>query len=367
VSLPLAAYADPDWAATEERAVQASPFRYAGHRSAVAEPGGFEVAPPDDALVLVNDDGDLRLLDNVCAHRQARMLDGSGRLGRQLRCPIHSWSYRLDGSLRHAPGMDPAVCEGLHRHPTWSWQDLVFRGPTGGGALLEDLASWPLLPHFDFAGYRRQRVTVDDYPFDWKIFVEVYLDLYHVRPYHPGLGRLVDCEALNWAFGRHWSCQIAPFNSAVGGTDAFEDWCRLIRGRHPAAPPPFGALWLTIYPNTTVEWYPDVLVVSTIWPDGPGRSRNVVEYFYPEDLGAGLDAYAAAHQAAYEETAVEDGDICLRMQQGKQALWRAGREARSPDHGHLEAGIGHFHDWLGAHLAPTADGCPGGASGTQPS
>jgi phenylpropionate dioxygenase-like ring-hydroxylating dioxygenase large terminal subunit len=253
--------------------------------------------------------------------------------------------------------MDTSTCNGLRRHPTWTWRDLVFRGPGDSGGLLEDLEGWPLRDHFDFTGYRRQRVAVEDYPFDWKIFVEVYLDLYHVRPFHPGLGRLVACDDLSWAFGRHWSCQIAPFGSPVGATETFEGWCRLIRARHPDAPPPFGALWLTIYPNTTVEWYPDVLVVSTIWPDGPGRSRNVVEYFYPEDLGPDLDRYAAAHQAAYEETAVEDGDICLRMQQGKQALWRAGREAHSPDHDPLEAGIGHFHDWLAAHLPPTAPGC----------
>jgi phenylpropionate dioxygenase-like ring-hydroxylating dioxygenase large terminal subunit len=351
VTLPLAAYFEPTVLERERCAIEGSPARYVGHRSTVAAPGDYAVAPPDSGLVVVNHDGEPTLLDNVCAHRQARLLDGTGRLGRQLLCPIHAWSYRLDGSLRHAPGMDPALCNGLERHPTWTWQDLIFRGACDATALLDDLDRWSLRPYFDFGRYRRERVVVDDYSFDWKIFIEVYLDLYHVRPFHPGLGRLVACDDVSWAFGRNWSCQIAPFGSFEGGTEAFEGWCRLIRERHPDGPPAFGALWLTIFPNTTVEWYPDVLVVSTIWPDGPDRCRNVVEYFYPESLGEGLERYAAAHRAAYEETAVEDGEICQRMHDGKRTLWRAGRQANSPDHDPLELGIDHFHEWVERHLA----------------
>ena len=77
---------------------------------------------------------------------------------------------------------------------------------------------------------------------------------------------------------------------------------------------------------------------------------NVVEFYYPDNLGDGLDGYAKAHRDAYEETAVEDGEICERMQRGKAALWRRGVDADSPDHNPLELGIGHFHRWLETHL-----------------
>ena len=36
----------------------------------------------------------------------------------------------------------------------------------------------------------------------------------------------------------------------------------------------------TYYPNIMVEWYPHVLVISTI-PRGPEKCSNVVEFYYP--------------------------------------------------------------------------------------
>jgi choline monooxygenase len=50
--------------------------------------------------------------------------------------------------------------------------------------------------------------------------------------------------------------------------------------------PPHGAIWLTYYPNIMVEWYPHVLVVSTLHPIGPQKTLNVVEFYYPEEIVA---------------------------------------------------------------------------------
>jgi choline monooxygenase len=245
--------------------------------------------------------------------------------------------------------MAPECCDGLGRHPLSSWHGLQFRGEVEVAHTLNDIAGWPLRDLFSFEGYRLHRISTERYAFDWKIFVEVYLDLYHVRPFHPGLARFVSCDKLTWAFGRNWSCQIAPFGSLTGGTPTFQTWCDEISGRRAAAPA-YGALWLTLYPNTTVEVYPETLIVSTIWPDGPGQCLNVVEFYYPESLGPDAERYAAAQQAAYDETAAEDGELGERIQRGKHALARRGIEAVSPDHPHLEAGITHFHEWLRHHF-----------------
>ena len=48
--------------------------------------------------------------------------------------------------------------------------------------------------------------------------------------------------------------------------------------RYDGAPPPHGAIWLTIYPNIMVEWYPHVLVVSPPDPARPQSTTNVVEF-----------------------------------------------------------------------------------------
>lgn len=60
------------------------------------------------ALILIRDKGgDIRAFANTCRHRGARLLNGSGRVA-GIRCPFHSWAYKLDGSLAGAPDMDKA-------------------------------------------------------------------------------------------------------------------------------------------------------------------------------------------------------------------------------------------------------------------
>ena len=45
-----------------------------------------------------------------------------------------------------------------------------------------------------------------------------------------------------------------------------------------------GAIWFLYYPNVMLEWYPHVLVVSTLLPRSPTHTTNVVEFYYPEDI-----------------------------------------------------------------------------------
>ena len=55
-----------------------------------------------------------------------------------------------------------------------------------------------------------------EYPFNWKTFIEVYLEDYHVGPFHPGLGHFVTCDDLKWEFGDWHSVQTVGVNQALG-------------------------------------------------------------------------------------------------------------------------------------------------------
>ena len=55
------------------------------------------------ALIIRDDENEIRAFHNVCRHRGSRVLDTSeGRCKSVIRCPFHGWSYNLDGSLRGA-------------------------------------------------------------------------------------------------------------------------------------------------------------------------------------------------------------------------------------------------------------------------
>jgi phenylpropionate dioxygenase-like ring-hydroxylating dioxygenase large terminal subunit len=115
-------------------------------------------------------------------------------------------------------------------------------------------------------------------------------------------------------------------------------------------PPKHGAVWMTYYPNVMVEWYPGVLVVSSLRPDGPERCTNVVEFYYPEEIACFEREFVEAQRAAYIETAAEDREICDRMQAGRKALWRQGRNEAGPYHSPYEDGMLHFHEFVQRQL-----------------
>jgi choline monooxygenase len=103
---------------------------------------------------------------------------------------------------------------------------------------------------------------------------------------------------------------------------------------------------MTYYPNVMVEWYPHVLVVSTLVPRAVDRTTNVVEFYYPEEIALFEREYVEAEQAAYMETAAEDDEIALRIDTGRRALYAQGRSETGPYQSPMEDGMQHFHEFL---------------------
>ena len=106
------------------------------------------------------------------------------------------------------------------------------------------------------------------------------------------------------------------------------------------------------YPNIMLEWYPHVLVISTLHPTGPERCVNVVEFYYPEDIALFEREFIEAEQAAYHETAVEDDEICKLMSEGRRALYEQGVNETGPYQSPMEDGMVHFHKFLRREIEP---------------
>ncbi|MDP1346533.1 SRPBCC family protein, partial [Klebsiella pneumoniae] len=81
-----------------------------------------------------------------------------------------------------------------------------------------------------------------------------------------------------------------------------------------------------------------VLVVSTLHPQGPQKTLNLVEFYYPEEIAAFEREFVEAHQAAYMETCVEDDEIAERMDAGRAALFRRGDNEAGPYQSPMEDG-----------------------------
>src|SRR3954454_19062453 len=326
--LPAHWYCDPRVFHAERTQLLARAPGYVGHALMTPEPGDYHVLPArDNAQALVHGAQGVQLLSNICRHRQALMLTGRGN-ARSIVSPIHRWTYALQGKLLGAPHFDNQPGAELGRTPLQNWHGLLFDGPRD---VARDLARLTL-KDIDFSGYVLSRVDLHPCNYNWKTFIEVYLEDYHVEPFHPGLGQFVNCDNLAWQFGSRFSLQTVGLKNALAraGTRTYERWHKAVLDYYRGEEPPHGAIWLTIYPNVMIEWYPHVLIVSTLYPRAVDKTTNVVEFYYPEDIALFEREFAEAEQAAYMETAREDDEIAERMDEGRRALYKLGRNEVGP-------------------------------------
>lgn len=320
--------------------------RYLGHALSVPEVGDYHaLAHEGEGRALVRTPQGLALISNVCRHRQAVMLRGRGNTRSHIVCPLHRWTYDLHGKLVGAPHFDHDPCLHLKNQAIQTWNGLVFE--RNGCDVAADLAGLGPRADLDFQGYVLDKVQVHECDYNWKTFIEVYLEDYHVGPFHPGLGQFVSCDDLKWEFGPHHSVQTVGLHKglAKAGSSVYRNWHDAVLKFRDGQLPRFGAIWLTYYPHIMVEWYPHVLVVSTLHPKGPQKTLNVVEFFYPEEIAAFEREFVEAQQAAYWETCVEDDEIAMRMDAGRKALMERGDDEFGPYQSPMEDGMRHFHQW----------------------
>ena len=355
--LPVSSYFDTALYEQEMRLLFQSGPRYVGHELMVPEVGDYQaLAQEGEGRVLIRGHQGVELLSNVCRHRQAVMLKGRGNTGNNVVCPLHRWTYGLGGELRGAPHFPEDPCLNLRRYPVQSWNGLIFEMPEQAGERrvatdLADLIPSGIAGQLDFSGYVFHRTEMHTCNYNWKTFIEVYLEDYHVVPFHPGLGNFVTCDDLRWQMGQEHSVQTVGISAAGGrllgrsGSPVYERWQQQVQSVQGDRAPQHGAIWLTYYPNVMVEWYPNTLVVSTLYPQGPDKTLNVVEFYYPEEIIAFEPDYVRAQQAAYMETCIEDDEIGERMDQGRKALMMRGDNEVGPYQTPMEDGMQHFHEW----------------------
>lgn len=325
--------------------------RYIGHELMIPNVGDYAtIAAEKEGRMLVRSregPNGIELLSNVCRHRQALMFNGQGN-AKQIVCPLHRWTYDLQGQLLGAPHFPETPCLNLANKNLQNWNGLLFE--QNGVDVIKKMANLSVTKDLDFSGYMFDHVEVHECNYNWKTFIEVYLEDYHVEPFHPGLGSFVSCEDLRWEFGADYSVQTVGVNQNLlkFGSPKYRKWQEQVLKYRDGQVPPYGAIWLTLYPNIMVEWYPHVLVVSSLWPNGTQSTTNVVEFYYPEEIVLFEREFVEAERAAYMETCIEDDEIAQRMDAGRRILFERGTNEVGPYQSPMEDGMQHFHEWYRA-------------------
>ncbi|MCE5233931.1 MAG: SRPBCC family protein [Mizugakiibacter sp.] len=338
-ALPARYYAGDTALAMERRAVFARSWQLVAHREQLAEPGDHVVEQIAGVPVLLvrGQDGALRAFPNVCRHRAGPLALCNGKGARALHCKYHGWTYTLEGRLRSAPEMEGACdfrVEDIRLPPlrVHEWQGLVFV------ALHEDVPAFEKvyagiaerIAPIDLAAMRFHRRDSYDIACNWKVYVDNFLEGYHLPHVHPGLSKVLDYRAYDTELFPWHSLQSSPLRNSA---DLYGD------GR---------AYYYFVYPNVMLNIMPGRLQTNRILPLGPERCRVEFDYYYAQDDAA--QARIAADASFSDEVQSEDIAICEAVQKGlASGFYDAGRLCPK-----RESGVWHFHNLLRAAYAGAA-------------
>ena len=340
-TLPARVYADPAVLAAEEARVFGASWQLVGRAEQVANPGDYFTARAGrEGILVVRDGGTLRALSNVCRHRAGPVASGSGAC-RAFRCGYHGWSYGLDGRLLGTPEFDGV--EDFRREdvrlPEFgvaAWIGLVVAhagaAPPPLASTLGDLG--PRLEEKGLGGMRlafRRDWTLDC---NWKVYVDNYLEGYHIPVVHPGLMEELDYAAYRTEVFPGRVLQVSPIRPKPGGAlrtekvgDEAEYW------------------W--IWPNLMLNVYPDNFSTNLIVPLGPERTLTVFEWFFREPEGDVAAAKVRETVAFSDEIQREDIAVCEAVQRGlRSTTYERGRYSAR-----RETGVHAFHRLWAAAMA----------------
>ena len=348
-------YRDPGLLEREEERIFARSWQLVGHVSELPKPGDYLTGTAGSQPVLVarDEDGTLRAFRNVCRHRGSRLLSGSGRCGKAVRCRYHGWTYRLDGELigvpegRAIPGLDKSEL-GLFPARVETLVGFVFVNlDAHAQPLAEQVAGLPArLARYPIEELRPSGSWDGEQPANWKVVVDNYNEGYHIPIGHPGLMRLLDYKHYDVEVHDGWVWFEAPLRDKPSGNLVERAYQRLVRPM-PGLSEADRRTWryAFIYPNTMIDLYPDQVTTWRIDPDGPLRSRDAARaYRHPR---AGLRTRLAQFANNQVNKAVTQEDIDLVENQ------QAGLEARGFTPGpfsHREAALAWFADRIRADL-----------------
>jgi Rieske 2Fe-2S family protein len=323
-TLPGRYFTSPAVYAAEQERIFAGRWVCVGRGEEAAAPGAYVLAEvAGESLIVVRDGaGRLHAHFNVCRHRGTRMCEEPrGRFGETIQCPYHAWTYTLDGRLaqaRHmqdAPGFDKAAWP-LRGAAVAEWEGFIFVNLAAEPEPFER-AFAPVLERFarwGVAGLRCGAQVIYEVAANWKLIVENYSECYHCPLIHPELVQLSP-----WQSGRNDLAE-GPF---LGGYMDLSHDSMTVGGA--TRRPPIGSLggddlrrvyYYALFPNLLLSLHPDYVMAHTLWPDGPGRTRVVCEwYFDPATMAApGFDPSDAV--GFWDTTNRQDWHVCELSQAG---------------------------------------------------
>lgn len=340
-TIPARWYQEPAFLQAERERIFQRTWQPVGRLDMVLRAGDYFTAEiQGEPLVIARGaDGELRAFSNVCRHRAGPVAAGRGNR-KSLQCRYHGWTYSLDGKLLTQPEFDgvrnwdkSAIC--LPQYRAQAWGPFIFvnldpAAPSFEGVM--DRIPAEVREH-EFHVDQMQFIERRDYIVNcnWKVYVDNYLEGYHIPMAHPGLYRELDYDEYRVEPFRYYSSQHAPIREA---NDAAAHDRRYARNSAESR-----ALYYWVFPNWMINIYPDNLSINIIVPISADQTLTIFEWYFQEP-GTG-EGWESMQQSIVfsDQIQHEDIAICEAVQEGlRSKSYSQGRYSVK-----RENGVHHFH------------------------
>ena len=332
-TIPAHWFTSPGLDKTDRELILAKSWQYIGHESQITQPGDFLV---DDIIgypILVgrNQTNQILCFSNVCRHRGGPLASKSGS-SRMLRCMYHAWTYNLDGALVGTPRFDGVEnfnkdeCK-LPRYRIESYEGFLFVNFSGDAPpLAEHLAGIKeKINPIDLSQMRFHKRIAYTVKANWKVYIDNYMEGYHILPVHPGLAKILDISGYTTSVEGNKVLQYGPLASDnnpyhTGGA----------------------AYYYQVFPNLMLNILPGRVQMNSILPIDADHCLTVFDFFFTETDSAKLELRAKDDFEVSDIVQQEDIGICELVQKGlKSGTYTKGRICVQE-----ERGVWAFHNNL---------------------
>jgi phenylpropionate dioxygenase-like ring-hydroxylating dioxygenase large terminal subunit len=374
--LPREAYVSEDFWAFEQWAIFSRQWLFVGHVNQVPEPRDYlaRTIVGEPILITRDEAGQVRVLSAVCQHRGHPIVGGLKALppgapcqnARNLVCPYHGWTYRMDGRLHWAPEMDQTVpLDELRREirlpeiRSEIFHGLIFVNFDDRAApLAPSLATMAReIEAFDLVDMVPMPVRVDaDIGCNWKAHHENALEPYHTDHVHQRTHASAPANLSKFM-------EFLPGDGAIMTTTDFASAdADLFSKDGRSAVPVIAALnaqqrrrllFVSVMPTFFGVFQPSAVMLTLVLPRGAGRMDTHRFALYPKTTAAAPGFAELVERQIAAQGAVIEEDLIT------QNAVQAARHSRFTPRGRLswlEATIPQMNQWLLERYQSALDG-----------
>lgn len=290
----------------------------------------------NEPLILTRDSSNaVRCLSNVCTHRGNLLVEESGQ-STLLRCRYHGRCFGIDGRFRSMPGFEgvvdfPGEEDNLTSLPLNCIGPMQFVQLSEGtdfdhqfGEMLKQM-SWFDFDNLEFRQEASRAYSVNAH---WALYVDNYLEGFHVPYVHPGLNVALDVEKYKVDLIHNGVLQIGYAADDESATLNFPSGSIFYSER-------IYAMYCWLFPNLMFNFYPWGISLNVVEPVNLNNTK--IRFLTFVNKNEPTPDVSGIHQ-----TELEDERIVEAVQRGMQSSFYS-RGRYSPVH---ETAVHHFHNMI---------------------